>query len=108
MAEVSAAIASNVLFEGRNATEYKSLLSRMNGWRPVVQNTQKAAVAFSVTSNTTIIGIPEKNPANGPALNGITLSLNVANNVIVRNLKLVSPADCFPAPETYPSSWNAK
>ncbi|KAG8934286.1 hypothetical protein FRC02_010240 [Tulasnella sp. 418] len=26
----------------------------------------------------------------------------------VRNLKLVSPKDCFPAPETYPSSWNAK
>ncbi|KAG8961052.1 hypothetical protein FRC03_005831 [Tulasnella sp. 419] len=103
MALVSQASAANQLFEGKNATEYKSLLSKMNGWRPVVQNTQKAAVQFAVKNNTSIIGLN----ANA-ALNGITLSLNAVNNIVVRNLKLVSPKDCFPAPETYPSSWNAK
>ncbi|KAG8725346.1 hypothetical protein FRC09_001696 [Ceratobasidium sp. 395] len=100
---VAAAAAANKPFNGRNATEYKDYLSHLNGWRPVVSNTQKAAVGFSLNNNTSLIGL-DKNAA----LNGINLYLNSVNNIWIRNLKLVSPADCFPAPETYPSSWNAK
>lgn len=99
---VSAAAANNELFEGRNATEYKTLLAKMNGWRPVVSQTQKARVAFSPTGDTSIIGLD-----SGAALNGINVKLSSVNNVWIRNLKLISPADCFPAPETFPSSWNA-
>ncbi|KAG8934288.1 hypothetical protein FRC02_010242 [Tulasnella sp. 418] len=100
---VSQAISANEPFEGRNATEYKALLGKMNGWRPVIQNTQKAAIQFALKSNTSIIGLNAD-----AALNGITLSLNSVDNIWIRNLKLVSPMDCFPAPETYPNSWNAK
>ncbi|ELU41326.1 polysaccharide lyase family 1 protein [Rhizoctonia solani AG-1 IA] len=103
LAEVSAAAAANKPFNGRNATEYRSYLGKLNGWRPVVSNTQKATVGFRVPSNTSIIGLD-----SSAALNGINLYLNSVDNIWIRNLKLVSPADCFPAPETYPSSWNAK
>ncbi|KAJ1303870.1 hypothetical protein OPQ81_008288 [Rhizoctonia solani] len=103
LTEVSAAAAANKLFNGRNATEYRSYLGKLNGWRPVVSNTQKAAVGFTVKSNTSLIGLD-----SSAALNGINLYLNSVDNIWIRNLKLVSPADCFPAPETYPSSWNAK
>ncbi|QRV95616.1 pectate lyase [Ceratobasidium sp. AG-Ba] len=100
---VSAAAAANQPFGSHaNASEYRSYLARLNGWRPVVSNTQKAAVGFTLTNNTSLIGL------DGAALNGINLYLNSVDNIWIRNLKLVSPADCFPAPETYPSSWNAK
>ncbi|CAE6447644.1 unnamed protein product [Rhizoctonia solani] len=100
---VSAAAAENKLFNGRNATEYRTYLGKLNGWRPVVSNSQKATVGFTVRSNTSLIGLD-----SSAALNGINLYLNSVDNIWIRNLKLVSPADCFPAPETYPSSWNAK
>ena len=97
------AIAQNTTFEGKNATEYRDLLAHQNGWRPVVSNTQKAQVGFKVTSNTSLIGLD----ANA-ALNGINLYVSSVDNVWIRNLKLISPADCFPAPETFPASWNGK
>jgi pectate lyase len=100
---VADAAAKNQLFEGKNATEYLALLKKMNGWRPVVSATQKSRVAFTLTNNTSLIGLD-----GNAALNGINLKLSSVDNIWVRNLKLVSPADCFPAPETYPSSWNAK
>ncbi|KAL0957995.1 hypothetical protein HGRIS_000170 [Hohenbuehelia grisea] len=99
---VTAAAAANETFEGRNATEYRALLGHQNGWRPVVAATMKAQVGFKLTNNTSLIGLNE-----GAALNGINLYLSSVNNVWIRNLKLVSPKDCFPAPETFPSSWNA-
>jgi len=100
---VKEAIAQNTTFEGKNATEYRDLLAHQNGWRPVVSNTQKAQVGFKVTSNTSLIGLD----ANA-ALNGINLYVSSVDNVWIRNLKLISPADCFPAPETFPASWNGK
>ncbi|EUC64468.1 polysaccharide lyase family 1 protein [Rhizoctonia solani AG-3 Rhs1AP] len=100
---VSTAAAENKLFNGRNATEYRAYLGKLNGWRPVVSNTQKAAVGFTIRNNTSLIGLD-----SNAALNGINLYLNSVDNIWIRNLKLVSPADCFPAPETFPSSWNAK
>ncbi|KAK0442157.1 polysaccharide lyase family 1 protein [Armillaria borealis] len=100
---VEDAISQNVTFEGKNATEYRALLGHQNGWRPVVSNTQKAQVGFTLTNNTSLIGM-----GKGAALNGINLYLSSVNNIWIRNLKLVSPADCFPAPETFPSSWNAR
>lgn len=103
LAEVSAAAAAGELFQGKNATEYRTYLGKLNGWRPVVSNTQKAAVGFTLTNNTSLIGLD-----SNAALDGINLYLSSVNNVWIKNLKLVSPADCFPAPETYPDSWNAK
>lgn len=100
---VAAAASQNQTFEGRNATEYLTLLKKMNGWRPVVSATQKSYVALSLTNNTSLIGLD-----GTAALNGVNLKLSSIDNIWIRNLKLVSPADCFPAPETYPSSWNAK
>jgi pectate lyase len=100
---VTAAAAAGQSFEGRNATEYRAYLGKLNGWRPVVSNTQKAAVGFTVKSNTSLIGLDST-----AALDGINLYLSSVNDIWIRNLKLVPPADCFPAPETYPSSWNAK
>lgn len=41
-------------------------------------------------------------------LNGVALVFNSQNNIIIRNLRISPPRDCFPAPETYPSSWNAR
>jgi pectate lyase len=102
MSLVATAASNNQMFEGKNASEYQTLLKKMNGWRPVVSQTQKASVAFSLTNNTSLIGLDDS-----AALNGINLKVSSVNNVWIRNLKLVSPADCFPAPETFPSSWNA-
>ncbi|KAJ8703541.1 hypothetical protein PTI98_002157 [Pleurotus ostreatus] len=99
---VEQAIADNVPFDGRNATEYRTLLGHQNGYRPVVAATQKAQVGFKLTNNTSLVGLD----ANA-ALNGINLYLSSVNNIWIRNLKLVPPQDCFPAPETFPSSWNA-
>ncbi|KAL1718220.1 polysaccharide lyase family 1 protein [Schizophyllum commune] len=100
---VDAAAEAGEPFEGRNATEYKELLGHQNGWRPVVVATQKAQVGLRLTNNTSIIGLDKT-----AALDGVNLYLSSVDNVWVRNLKLVSPADCFPAPETFPSSWNAE
>ncbi|KAJ7601088.1 polysaccharide lyase family 1 protein [Mycena floridula] len=99
---VSAAAAQNETFEGMNATDYRALLAHQNGWRPVVQQTQKAHVGFSLKSNMSLIGLD-----NNAALNGINLYLNTVDNVWIRNLKIVSPSDCTPAPETFPATWNA-
>ncbi|KAK7439779.1 hypothetical protein VKT23_017353 [Stygiomarasmius scandens] len=99
---IDEAIAQNVTFEGRNATEYKALLSHMNGWRPVLAATQKAQVGFHLTNNTSVIGLD-----TNAALNGGEFYVSSVDNIWIRNLKLVSPRDCFPAPETFPSSWNA-
>lgn len=41
-------------------------------------------------------------------LNGVSLVLNSQSNIIVRNIRISSPKDCFPSPETYPNSWNAR
>ncbi|KAI5888645.1 polysaccharide lyase family 1 protein [Schizophyllum commune H4-8] len=100
---VDAAAEAGEPFEGRNATEYKELLGHQNGWRPVVVGTQKAQVGLRLTNNMSIIGLDKS-----AALDGVNLYLSSVDNVWVRNLKLVSPADCFPAPETFPSSWNAE
>lgn len=100
---VEAAAAENVTFEGQNATEYRVLLGHQNGYRPVVLDTQKAQVGLFLTNNTSLIGLDQH-----AALDGINLYLSSVNNIWIRNLKLVSPADCFPAPETYPSTWNAE
>jgi pectate lyase len=41
-------------------------------------------------------------------LNGVSLIFNSRSNIIIRNIRISPPRDCFPAPETYPSSWNAR
>lgn len=41
-------------------------------------------------------------------LNGVSLNFNDQSNIIIRNLRISPPRDCFPAPETFPSSWNAR
>lgn len=41
-------------------------------------------------------------------LNGVSLNFNGQSNIIIRNLRISPPRDCFPSPETYPSSWNAR
>ncbi|KAJ8514226.1 hypothetical protein ONZ45_g8224 [Pleurotus djamor] len=102
LALVTEAAAANTTFEGRNATEYRTLLGHQNGYRPVVSATQKAQVGFRLTNNTSLIGLDEH-----ATLDGINLYLSSVNNVWIRNLKLVPPQDCFPSPETFPSSWNA-
>ncbi|KAL1741713.1 polysaccharide lyase family 1 protein [Schizophyllum fasciatum] len=99
---VDAAAEAGEPFEGRNASEYKALLSHQNGWRPVVVATQKAQVGLRLTNDTSLIGLD-----SSAALDGVSLFVSSVSNVWIRNLKLVSPADCFPAPERFPSSWNA-
>ncbi len=98
---VDQAIAEDTTFEGRNVTEYRTLLSHQNEYRPVIAATQKAQVWFK-TNNTSSIGFD-----GNAALNGINLYLSSINNIWIRNLKLVPPQDCFSAPEMFPSSWNA-
>ncbi|KAI4593155.1 hypothetical protein KJ359_010079 [Pestalotiopsis sp. 9143b] len=100
---VAAAAAANETFEGQNATEYLSLLNRQNGWRGTAQNVQKFWESIDVQGNLTLIGWD-----SDAYLNGVSLVFNVRSNVIIRNLRLTSPRDCFPAPETYPNSWNAR
>lgn len=41
-------------------------------------------------------------------LNGVGLIFNSQNNIVLRNLRISPPRDCFPAPETYPGTWNAR
>ncbi|EPS38455.1 hypothetical protein H072_7795 [Dactylellina haptotyla CBS 200.50] len=103
VAEVKAAAAANEIIDGRNATEVAALLPRMNGWRGTAQNVQKAYESINVKGNVTIIGWDRN-----AYLHGVSLIFNVQSNTIIRNLRLSSPRDCFPAPETYPGSWNAR
>ncbi|KAI0468305.1 polysaccharide lyase family 1 protein [Xylaria cf. heliscus] len=100
---VKAAVTSDGMFEGRNATEYLALLNRQNGWRATVQNVQKAWESIDAQGNLTLIGLDST-----AYLHGVSLVFNSRNNIIIRNLRLSSPRDCFPAPETYPSTWNAR
>ncbi|GAP88886.1 putative polysaccharide lyase family 1 protein [Rosellinia necatrix] len=100
---VKAAVAAGEPFEGRNATEYLALLNRQNGWRGTAQNVQKSWEAIDAQGNLTLIGMDST-----ASLNGVSLIFNSRSNIIIRNLRLSSPRDCFPAPETYPSSWNAR
>ncbi|KAL5321531.1 hypothetical protein ACEPPN_009490 [Leptodophora sp. 'Broadleaf-Isolate-01'] len=102
---VKLAADSNGTIEGMNAVEYLALLKKMNGWRPQAQNSQKAWVSINVKSDLTLIGIDEN-----ALLNGVSLIFNTVNNVIIRNLKLIPPRDCFPAPEnvTPDTAWNAR
>ncbi|KAK6501146.1 hypothetical protein TWF481_008994 [Arthrobotrys musiformis] len=103
VAEVKAAAAANEIIDGRNATELAALLPRMNGWRGTAQNSQKAYETINVKGNLTLVGWDKD-----AYLHGIGLIFNVQSNIIIRNLRLSSPRDCFPAPETYPGSWNAR
>lgn len=64
---------------------------------------QKSWESINVQGNLTLVGWD-----SGAYLNGVSLVFNVQSNVIVRNLRMSPPRDCFPAPETYPSSWNAR
>ncbi|KAH7351202.1 pectin lyase fold/virulence factor [Rhexocercosporidium sp. MPI-PUGE-AT-0058] len=95
----------NETFEGMNAVEFLTLLKKMNGWRPQAQNSQKAWVSINVKSDLTLIGVDEN-----ALLNGVSLIFNTVNNVIIRNLKMIPPQDCFPAPETVTpdTAWNAR
>ncbi|TRX91290.1 hypothetical protein FHL15_007895 [Xylaria flabelliformis] len=100
---VKAAVEADGMFEGRNATEYLALLNRQNGWRGTAQNVQKSWESIDAQGNLTLIGIDST-----AYLNGVSLVFNSRNNIIIRNLRLTSPRDCFPAPETYPATWNAR
>ncbi|GAW22722.1 hypothetical protein ANO14919_122650 [Xylariales sp. No.14919] len=100
---VKEAVAANETFEGRNATEYLELLNHQNGWRNTAQNAQKSWEAIDAQGNLTLIGLDST-----AYLQGVSLVFNSRSNIIMRNLRISSPRDCFPAPETYPSSWNAR
>ncbi|KAI0103832.1 polysaccharide lyase family 1 protein [Nemania sp. FL0031] len=100
---VKAAVAANQTFEGRNATEYLVLLNHQNGWRGTAQNVQKSWESIDAQGNLTLIGMDST-----AYLHGVSLVFNSRSNIIIRNLRLSSPRDCFPAPETYPLSWNAR
>ncbi|KAI0554343.1 polysaccharide lyase family 1 protein [Xylaria curta] len=100
---VKAAAAADGTFEGRNATEYLALLNRQNGWRGTAQNVQKSWESIDAQGNLTLIGMDST-----AYLNGVSLIFNSRSNIIIRNLRLTSPRDCFPAPETYPATWNAR
>jgi pectate lyase len=52
---------------------------------------QTAQTQVAVSPNTTIVGL------RGATLTGLTLMVDRASNVIVRNLRLVDARDCFPA-----------
>ncbi|KAJ3796281.1 hypothetical protein GGU11DRAFT_832337 [Lentinula aff. detonsa] len=60
-------------------------------------------VGFTLTNNTSLIGLDEN-----AALNGIDLQVYSVDNICIRNLKLVSPQDLFSTPVTFPSSWNVE
>ncbi|KAI1149229.1 pectin lyase fold/virulence factor [Nemania diffusa] len=100
---VKAAVAANQTFEGRNATEYLALLNHQNGWRGTAQNVQKSWESIDAQGNLTLIGMDST-----AHLHGVSLAFNTRSNIIIRNLRLTSPRDCFPAPETYPATWNAR
>ncbi|KAK0102343.1 hypothetical protein ONS95_005966 [Cadophora gregata] len=105
MDSVKAIADKNGKIEGMSAVDYLALLKKMNGWRPQAQNSQKSWVSINVKSDLTLIGFDEN-----ATLNGVSLIFNTVNNVIIRNLKLIPPRDCFPAPEdlNVGTSWNAR
>ncbi|KAH9899069.1 polysaccharide lyase family 1 protein [Xylariomycetidae sp. FL2044] len=108
---VRAAAAAGLPFEGyANATAYLDLLSHQNGWRAAAQNAQKKWESIDAQGNLTLIGLSDDDGSDGAAaaLDGVSLVFNSRSNVIVRNLRLSPPRDCFPAPETWPSTWNAR
>ncbi|KAL1644239.1 hypothetical protein SLS58_004519 [Diplodia intermedia] len=90
-------------FEGQNATELLDLITRQNGWRSQVQNVQKSWESIDAAGNLTLIGWD-----SSAYLHGVNLNFNTRSNIIMRNIRISSPRDCFPSPETYPSSWNAR
>ncbi|ORY59166.1 pectin lyase fold/virulence factor [Pseudomassariella vexata] len=100
---VKAAVAAGEMFEGQNATEYLALLNHQNGWRGIAQNVQKSLESIDAQGNLTLIGWDSSS-----YLNGVSLSFNQRSNIIIRNLRISSPRDCFPSPETYPATWNAR
>ncbi|KAF2143497.1 polysaccharide lyase family 1 protein [Aplosporella prunicola CBS 121167] len=103
MADLKKAAEAGSEFEGQNATELLSLMNHQNGWRSAVQNVQKKYESIDVPGNLTLIGWDKD-----AYLHGVSLNFNVKSNIIMRNLRLSSPKDCFPAPETFPGSWNAR
>lgn len=38
----------------------------------------------------------------------MSLNFNSRSNIIIRNIRISPPRDCYPSPETYPDSWNAR
>ncbi|EOD43225.1 putative pectate lyase protein [Neofusicoccum parvum UCRNP2] len=103
MDQIKAASEAGEQFEGQNATELLSLLDHQNGWRSQVQNVQKSWESIDAAGNLTLIGWD-----SSTYLHGVNLNFNSRSNIIMRNIRISSPRDCFPAPETYPSSWNAR
>lgn len=103
MAAVKAASEAGEQYDGQNATELLDLLGRQNGWRGQVQNQQKAYEGIDAAGNLTLVGWDAS-----AYLHGVNLDFNERANIIVRNIRISSPRDCFPSPETYPSSWNAR
>lgn len=79
------------------------MLTTRQGWRNTAQNVQKSWESVDVQGNLTLVGWDSE-----AYLHGVSLVFNVQSNVIIRNLRISPPRDCFPAPETYPSSWNAR
>lgn len=64
---------------------------------------QKSWESIDAQGNVTLIGWDSKS-----YLNGVGLIFNSRSNIIIRNIRISPPRDCFPAPETYPGSWNAR
>lgn len=100
---VKGVAAQNGTIDGMPATELAKLLGRQNGWRNTVQNVQKSYESIDAQGNLTLIGMD-----SDAFLSGVSLVFNSRSNVIIRNLRMAPPRDCFPAPETYPGSWNAR
>ncbi|MDX3577870.1 MULTISPECIES: pectate lyase [unclassified Streptomyces] len=61
------------------------------GLRRVSAANQDKAIKVNVPSNTTIVGI-----GRGAGFKGVSLQIRAVDNVILRNLSLESPIDCFP------------
>ncbi|MER6559836.1 pectate lyase [Streptomyces sp. NPDC001027] len=61
------------------------------GLRRVSAANQDKAIKVNVPSNTTIVGI-----GRGAGFKGVSLQIKAVDNVILRNLSLESPIDCFP------------
>ncbi|KAB2580595.1 putative pectate lyase A [Lasiodiplodia theobromae] len=101
--QIKAAADAGQQFDGQNATELLDLITRQNGWRSQVQNVQKSYESIDAAGNLTLIGWD-----SSAYLHGVNLNFNTRSNIIMRNIRISSPRDCFPSPETYPSSWNAR
>ncbi|WP_458243026.1 pectate lyase family protein [Streptomyces sp. MAI_2237] len=76
------------------------------GLRRASQANQDAYIKAYVPANTTIIGIGEN-----AGFRGASLQIKGVDNVIVRNLSLESPLDCFPQwdpTDTADGNWNSE